>query len=123
MFRRSFLIFISKLRPKAYKFYSTLSIRCVQISLNGLDAPRPRCNIRGMYDLESAKLKKHSVTIAGHRTSISLEHGFWQELRAIAEAKGLSINELVRQLDEARAGSLSGAIRVYVLEEIRKRQG
>lgn len=73
-----------------------------------------------MYDLDSAVLKKHSVTIAGHRTSISLELIFWSELRKIADKRGLSINELVRQLDEARSGSLSGAIRVFVMEELRK---
>lgn len=72
-----------------------------------------------MYDLKSAVLKKHSVTIAGHRTSISLEQIFWAELRKIAKEKDLSINELVRQLDEARSGSLSGAIRVFVMERLK----
>ena len=38
----------------------------------------------------------------------------------IAEERGLSINELIRQLDEARAGSLSGAIRAFVLQTIEK---
>lgn len=73
-----------------------------------------------MYDIEDAKLKKHSVTIAGHRTSISLEACFWRHLRAIAVERSLSINELVRQLDEARAGSLSGAIRAFVLQSLEK---
>ena len=73
---------------------------------------------RRMLNLEDATLEKHSVTIAGHRTSISLEKGFWRHLRAIAEADGLSINELVRQIDEARAGSLSGALRVLVLQHL-----
>ena len=74
-----------------------------------------------MINLEDAKLKKHSVTIAGHRTSISLEACFWRHLRLIAEERDLSINELVRQLDEARTGSLSGAIRAYVLQTIEKK--
>ncbi len=73
-----------------------------------------------MIDLEDAKLKKHSVTIAGHRTSISLEACFWRHLRAIAKDRDMSINELVRQLDEARAGSLSGAIRAFVLQCLEK---
>lgn len=73
-----------------------------------------------MYDIEDAKLKKHSVTIAGHRTSISLEACFWRHLRAIAADRNLSINELVRQLDEARTGSLSGAIRAFVLQALEK---
>lgn len=73
-----------------------------------------------MYDLEDAQLEKYSVTIAGHRTSVSLERCFWRHLRAIATGKGLSVNELIRQLDEARTGSLSGAIRAFVLQSIEK---
>lgn len=76
-----------------------------------------------MIDLDDAKLEKHSVTIAGHRTSISLEKGFWRHLRAIAEADGMSMNELVRQMDEARTGSLSGALRALVLQRLEKRLG
>lgn len=75
-----------------------------------------------MIDLEDAQLKKHSVTIAGHRTSISLEACFWRHLRTIAQDRDVSINELVRQLDEARAGSLSGAIRAFVLQSVEKAQ-
>jgi predicted DNA-binding ribbon-helix-helix protein len=71
-----------------------------------------------MFDLEDAKLEKHSVTIANHRTSISLERCFWRHLRLIAAQRQLSINELVRLLDEARTGSLSGAIRAFVLQNI-----
>jgi len=74
-----------------------------------------------MYDLDDAKLEKHSVTIAGHRTSISLEKCFWRHLRTEAKRRGLSINEIVRLLDEARSGSLSGAIRAFVLQTIEKR--
>lgn len=74
-----------------------------------------------MFNLDDAKLEKHSVTIAGHRTSISLEVGFWRHLRAIAHEEGLSVNELIRQLDEARNGSLSGAIRAFILERLEAR--
>lgn len=73
-----------------------------------------------MLDLAKTKLEKHSVTIAGHRTSISLEVGFWHHFRRFAERDNLSINELIRRLDEARTGSLSGAMRVYVLEQLEK---
>jgi len=70
-----------------------------------------------MLNLDDAKLEKHSVTLSGHRTSITLEAGFWRALKAIAKARGMSLNELIRQLDEARNGGLSGAIRVFVLQE------
>ncbi|WP_262691139.1 ribbon-helix-helix domain-containing protein [Kordiimonas aestuarii] len=73
-----------------------------------------------MYDLKDATLEKHSVTLSGHRTSISLEVCFWRHLRRIANVRGLSVNELVRQLDEARDGSLSGAIRAFVLQTLER---
>lgn len=66
--------------------------------------------------LVSTRLGKHSITIAGHRTSISLEAAFWAALNQIALAKGLSVNRLIAEIDAARSGNLSSAIRVYVLE-------
>ncbi len=76
---------------------------------------------RRMYDLDDAKLEKHSVTLSGHRTSISLEVCFWRHLRKIAQDRKTSVNELVRQLDEARSGSLSGAIRAFILQTLEKK--
>lgn len=60
-------------------------------------------------------LKKRSLTIAGHRTSISLEEEFWVELKAAADLDGLSLAALVRQIDEARTGNLSSALRLWLL--------
>lgn len=79
--------------------------------------PKKTQNSVGL-DLEATTLEKHSVTIASHRTSITLERIFWARFREIAKERGLSINELVRQLDEARTGSLSGAIRVFVMQSL-----
>lgn len=70
---------------------------------------------------DAAGLKKRSVAIAGHRTSISLEGPFWDALGEIARARGLSLNALVSEIDESRDGNLSGAIRVYVLDWFRGR--
>ena len=50
---------------------------------------------------------KHSVTIKGHRTSISLESVFWDALRLAAEEEGEALNALVASIDEARISSLS----------------
>lgn len=69
-----------------------------------------------MFDPAAATLSKHSVVIAGHRTSISLEAAFWDGLRAIAAADGRSVAALVTEIDRRRTGSLSGAIRVFVLQ-------
>lgn len=60
---------------------------------------------------------KRSVSIAGHRTSISLERPFWDALKEVACSLDVSVNELVRRIDEGRdsEGNLSSAVRVYVL--------
>lgn len=63
---------------------------------------------------------KRSLTIAQHRTSISLEEPFWAALAEIAKAQGRSVAGLVGEIDKGRAGagdalSLSATIRLYVL--------
>ncbi len=60
-------------------------------------------------------IRKRSVTIAGHRTSISLEEPFWDGLKRIAHARGQTLNALVGEIDAERKGNLSSALRVYVL--------
>ena len=65
----------------------------------------------------SGNIVKRSVVIAGHQTSVSLEHAFWQALKQAAARRGLTINDLVTRIDEQRQGNLSSAIRVYLLEE------
>jgi predicted DNA-binding ribbon-helix-helix protein len=68
-----------------------------------------------------AAVDKHSLTIAGHRTSISLERAFWDALRRIAAARGRSIAALVAEIDATRgAANLCSAIRVYVLASYRQ---
>lgn len=69
-------------------------------------------------DPKSQRIRKRSVTIAGHRTSVSLEEAFWDMLCRIAAARDQSISELVTQVDRARSGNLSSAIRVFVLAQI-----
>ena len=71
---------------------------------------------------------KHSLTIAKHRTSISLEDEFWRALAEIAHADGKSLAALVGEIDKGREGggaaqgSLSAAIRIYVLERVKSRR-
>jgi len=60
--------------------------------------------------------KKRSLTIAGHRTSITLEDAFWQALQAAATELDMSVAALTSAIDAARGeASLSAAIRVYLL--------
>lgn len=66
-------------------------------------------------------MRKHSVTIRGHRTSYSLEEEFHAELTAIALRRSIALAALIGEIDEARArdANLSSAIRVYVLGSVR----
>ena len=65
--------------------------------------------------------QKHSLTLAGHRTSVSLEPEFWQAFRDIAADRGLAVNALAAEIDAARTGDtgLATAIRLYVLRHYR----
>ncbi len=65
-------------------------------------------------------LVKHSVRIAGHATSVSLEAAFWAALREIAARRGVAINALLAAIDAERSGNLSSAIRVFVLDSCRR---
>lgn len=71
----------------------------------------------------NARPRKRSLTLAGHRTSVSLEEPFWQAFREIAAAEGKGINELAAEIDTARGSDcgLAGAIRLYVLERVQSR--
>ena len=63
-------------------------------------------------------IKKRSVDIAGHRTSLTLEAAFWRALKRLAAQDRISVNKLVERIDRSRQGNLSSAIRVYVLERL-----
>ena len=67
--------------------------------------------------------EKHSLTLKGHRTSVSLEPEFWAAFREIARERGLKINTLAAEIDESRGLDigLASAIRVYVLAHYRNR--
>lgn len=73
----------------------------------------------------STTIRKRSVTIAGHRTSVSLEQAFWDALKEIAAAEGCSVAALIARIDLETTGpdgekaNLSSALRVYVLENLR----
>ncbi|HEX9489678.1 MAG TPA: ribbon-helix-helix domain-containing protein [Stellaceae bacterium] len=65
-------------------------------------------------------LRKRSVMIAGHATSLSLEEAFWEELRTLARRRGTSITALIATVDAERQGNLSSALRLFVLDCYRR---
>jgi predicted DNA-binding ribbon-helix-helix protein len=65
--------------------------------------------------------EKHSLTLHGHRTSVSLEPEFWAEFRRLARTRGQTLNQLAAEIDDARRETgLASAIRVFVLAELRR---
>jgi predicted DNA-binding ribbon-helix-helix protein len=70
----------------------------------------------------SGRPVKRSLTLRGHRTSVSLEDIFWAEFRAITVRKSVPINELAAQIDTTRGDvGLASAIRVFVLKEVKEK--
>ena len=67
--------------------------------------------------------RKHSLTLRGHRTSVSLEEPFWLEFKSIAMRDGRSVNELAASIDATRGNSmgLASAIRLYILRDLQMR--
>lgn len=72
--------------------------------------------------MAGGQIRKHSVSIRGHRTSITLEDAFIDALRHMAEARGIAVAALIAEIDSSRASqsaepvNLSSAIRVAVLD-------
>lgn len=73
----------------------------------------------------SGRPVKRSLTLRGHRTSVSLEEEFWQAFRDIAAARGQPVNALAADIDAERdlETGLASAIRVYVLRHYRRSGG
>lgn len=68
--------------------------------------------------------QKHSLTLKGHRTSVSLEPEFWAAFRALATRQGRALNELAAEIDAARGDrGLASAIRLAVLVDLQRRAG
>jgi len=66
-------------------------------------------------------IRKRSVRVAGHRTSVSVEDVFWDELKAIAARTGISVSSIIEAIDRDRQGNLSSAIRLYVVSDLKTR--
>ena len=67
-------------------------------------------------------LKKRSVLLSGHATSIALEPEFWAVLDAMAAARGSSLAALIVSIDRGRGGNpLASACRLAALAHARSR--
>jgi predicted DNA-binding ribbon-helix-helix protein len=71
-------------------------------------------------------LRRHSVTLNGHRTSVAIEDAFWAEITRIARRRELSVARLIAEVDRMRTAenppaNLSSALRLYVLNDLKTR--
>lgn len=84
----------------------------------GLDRAREFAHIWEMDAFH--RPRKHSLTLRGHRTSVSLEDPFWRAFQQIAKERGLALNELAAEVDARRGidAGLASSIRLYVLEHL-----
>ena len=65
-------------------------------------------------------LEKHSITIMGHQTSITLEPEFWEELKNIATRENKSVGKIISEIDAPDLNeNLSSNIRVFVLKKVK----
>jgi predicted DNA-binding ribbon-helix-helix protein len=102
----------------AYAISSYVS-PCASIARQTLEKPALAGIVSGMTN-DPGSVVKHSVRIAGHATSVSLEPAFWEAFCAIAARRRLSVNALLAAIDAGRDGNLSSAIRLFVLDSCRR---
>jgi predicted DNA-binding ribbon-helix-helix protein len=68
-------------------------------------------------EASSSSLAIRNVVVAGHRTSVRLEPLMWDALREITQLRGMTLHQLITEIDQTReTSSLTAAIRVYIVE-------
>lgn len=67
-------------------------------------------------------VRKRSIVIRGHATSVSLEEEFWITLKKIAKDRKTSLQKIIAKVDKKRTVNLSSALRVFILKEILRDQ-
>jgi predicted DNA-binding ribbon-helix-helix protein len=76
--------------------------------------------------LGESLVRKRTIVFDGHKTSVALEDGFWDELKRIADAQGVAVGQLIAAIDSERRKAhhlnLSSAIRLFVLEYYRQQK-
>lgn len=65
-------------------------------------------------------MRKHSIVLSGHATSFCLEDAFWDTLKEIAQQKGMAVRQLMMEIDNTHTGNLSSAVRLYILQELKR---
>lgn len=79
-----------------------------------------KSDLINMNSMHTTHLIKKSFRLAGHATSVALEPVFWDVLITIAKNKGLSLTQLVFEVDATMPPNLASALRVHVVRHLRK---
>ena len=75
-----------------------------------------------MSSVQDEIVKKRSIKIRNHATSVSLEDAFWKALAELAREQGRALSALIEEVDsERKASNLSSCLRIYVLQKARQR--
>ena len=70
--------------------------------------------------MKALGIKKHSIIVDGHKTSVSLEDEFWECLRKIADSRRMAMSHLITDIDAKRkCSNLSSAVRMFILQHYR----
>ena len=72
--------------------------------------------------MQSSGIKKRSIVIARHRTSVSVEDEFWAGLREIAKERGQNLSQVIAAINADRGSNLSSTIRLFVLRHYRNQR-
>ncbi len=72
------------------------------------------------YKISNSQIKARTVLVNKHKTCISLEEEFWTELKKISKNKKKSLNQIISKIDLTRSVPLSSAVRIYILNQIKK---
>jgi predicted DNA-binding ribbon-helix-helix protein len=100
---------VDRRRSANWKGRNVTSLQAISTA-TGLETERPM----------KSPVVKRSIVIAGHKTSVSLEDAFWKGLKEIADARGMTLSDIVANIDsQRRHGNLSSAIRLFVLDHYR----
>lgn len=69
-------------------------------------------------------IRKRSVSLKGHATSVSLEDEYWAELKRMADEAAVPLGTLIERIDAARgAANLSSALRLAILSDLKAKPG
>jgi len=77
---------------------------------------------RGTARMGQSRIKKRSIIVNGHKTSVSLEDEFWNELRDLAAERRVPVTALVNEIDQVPGRNLSSAIRVHLFMQAQQRR-